>query len=88
MMQSGEADIFAKAGAAQVFYGDTLIGTRLPNLTYMLAFNDLADRDKKWAAFRASDEWKALSTQPRYAFETIVSNVTNLILTPTGYSQI
>jgi hypothetical protein len=88
MMQSGEADIFAKAGAAQVFYGDTLIGTRLPKLTYMLAFNDLADRDQKWAAFRASDEWKALSTQPRYAFETIVSNVTNLILTPTGYSQI
>jgi NIPSNAP len=88
MMQSGEADIFAKAGVEQVFYGDTLIGTRLPNLTYMLAFNDLADRDKKWAAFRASDEWKALSTQPRYAFETIVSNITNLILTPTGYSQI
>ena len=61
---------------------------RLPNLTYMLAFNDAADRDKKWAAFRASDEWKALSTQPRYAFETIVSNITDLILTPTAYSQI
>ena len=46
MMQSGEADIFTKAGAEQVFYGDTLIGTRLPNLTYMLAFASLADRDK------------------------------------------
>jgi hypothetical protein len=88
MMQAGEAEIFAKAGLEQVFYSDTLIGTRLPNLTYMLAFNDLADRDKKWAAFRASDEWKSLSTQPRYAFETIVSNITNLILTPTAYSQI
>jgi len=88
MMQSGEAEIFAKAGVEQVFYSDTLIGTRLPNLTYMLAFNDLADRDKKWAAFRASDEWKALSTQPKYAFETIVSNITDLILTPTAYSQI
>lgn len=88
MMQSGEADIFTKAGAEQVFYADTLIGTRLPNLTYMLAFASLADRDKSWAAFRASDEWKALSSQPRYAFETIVSNITNLILTPTAYSQI
>ena len=88
MMQAGEAEIFAKAGVEQVFYRDTLIGTRLPNLTYMLAFNDLADRDKKWAAFRASDEWKSLSSQPRYAFETIVSNITNLILTPTAYSQI
>lgn len=88
MMQAGEAEIFAKAGVEQVFYSDTLIGTRLPNLTYMLAFNDVADRDKKWAAFRGSDEWKALSTQPRYAFEAIVSNITDLILTPTAYSQI
>jgi len=88
MMQSGEADIFTKAGAEQVFYGDTLIGSRLPNLTYMLAFPSLADRDKVWAAFRGSDEWKALSTQPKYTFETIVSNITNLILAPTAYSQI
>ena len=88
MMQSGEAEIFSKAGVEQVFYSDTLIGTRLPNLTYMLAFDSMADRDKKWAAFRGSDEWKAFSTKPRYAFETIVSNVNNFILTPTAYSQI
>jgi hypothetical protein len=88
MMQSGEAEIFTKNGFEQVFYSDTLVGTRLPNLTYMLAFDSLADRDKKWAAFRASDDWKAYSTQPRYAFEPIVSNITNVILTPTAYSQI
>jgi hypothetical protein len=88
MMQSGESEIFNKAGVEQVFYSDTLIGTRLPNLTYMLAFDSMADRDKKWAAFRASDEWKALSTSPRYAFEAIVSNINNFILTPTAYSQI
>jgi hypothetical protein len=88
MMQSGESEIFNKAGVEQVFYSDTLIGTRLPNLTYMLAFDSMADRDKKWAAFRGSDEWKALSTSPRYAFEAIVSNINNFILTPTAYSQI
>src|SRR5580704_9684994 len=88
MMQSGESEIFTKNGFEQVFYSDTLIGTRLPNLTYMLAFDSLADRDKKWAAFRASDDWKSYSTQPRWAFEAIVSNITNVILTPTAYSQI
>ena len=88
MMQSGESEIFNKAGVEQVFYSDTLIGTRLPNLTYMLAFDSMAERDKKWATFRASDEWKALSMSPRYAFETIVSNINNFILTPTAYSQI
>lgn len=88
MMQSGESDIFTKVGAAQVFYGDTLIGQRLPNLTYMLAFDSMADRDKKWDAFRASKEWKELLSKPRYSFEAIVSNITNLILTPAPYSQI
>jgi len=88
MMQSGEAEIFEKNGFEQIFYSETLIGPRLPSLTYMLCFDSLAARDKEWAAFRASDEWKAYSTQPKYAFEPIVSNVTNLILTPTPYSQI
>jgi hypothetical protein len=88
MMQSGEADIFAKNGFEQIFYSETLIGPRLPNLTYMLCFDSMATRDKQWAAFRASDDWKSYSTQPKYAFEPIVSNITNLILTPTAYSQI
>jgi NIPSNAP len=88
MMQSGEADIFAKNGFEQVFYSETLIGPRLPSLTYMLCFDSLAARDKQWAAFRASDDWKAYSTQPKYAFEPIVSNITNLILTPMAYSQV
>ena len=88
MMQSGESEIFSKVGVEQVFYSDTLVGSRLPNLTYMLAFESLADREKKWAAFRASDDWKSYSTQPRYAFETIVSNINNFMLAPTAYSQI
>ncbi len=88
MFNSGEFDVFEKAGFWQVFYGDTLIGSRLPNLTYMLGFEDLADRNKKWGAFRSAPEWKKLSTMPRYAFEEIVSNITNVILRPTTYSQI
>lgn len=88
MMDMSEGEIFDKAGFFQVFYGDTLVGSRLPNLTYMISSESMADRDKKWAAFRNSPEWKSLSAQPRYAFEAIVSNITNVILTPTAYSQI
>jgi hypothetical protein len=87
-MSSGEADIFTKAGIPQVFYGDTLIGPRLPNLTYMICFESMAERDNKWVAFRSSPEWKALSTDPRFAYEDIVSNMTNIILAPAAYSQI
>jgi NIPSNAP len=88
MMQSGEESIFAKAGFTQVFYGDTLIGGHLPNLTYMLSFENLEARDQHWTAFGTSPDWKAMQANPRYAFEDIVSNISNFILTPAAYSQI
>ncbi|MBV8629615.1 MAG: NIPSNAP family protein, partial [Silvibacterium sp.] len=87
MFHKGEFDIFQKAGFDQVFYGDALIGPRLPHLTYMLSFADLTERDAKWDAFRNNPDWKKLSSDPRYAFEPIVSNITNLILTPASCSQ-
>ena len=88
MFNNGEFAIFQKAGFGQVFYGDSLIGPRLPNLTYMLTFGDISEMNEKWAAFSGDPDWKKLSTSPRYAFEQIVSNITNLILTPIAASQI
>jgi hypothetical protein len=87
-MQAGESEIFQSAGAWTVFFADTLIGTRLPKLTYMLGYDDLAARDRVWTAFAASPAWKTLNSQPRYTAEGLVSNITNEILTPAPYSQI
>lgn len=88
MFNSGEYDIFQKAGFWSVFYGDTLIGPRMPQLTYMIAFPDIAEIDVKWDAFRNDPAWKKLSSEQRFSFEAIVSNISNLILRPTSYSQI
>ncbi len=88
MFHRGEFEIFQKAGFDQVFYGDTLVGPRMPNLTYMLSFPELADLTEKWKAFGSDPEWKKLSSSPRYKFEEIVSNISNLVLSPTPYSQI
>lgn len=88
MFHHGEFDIFGEAGFYPVFYGDTLIGARMPNLTYMLAFNSLDERNRLWQAFESAAPWKQLTSSPRYNFESIVTNVTNLILNPAPYSQI
>lgn len=88
MMNTGYFPIFKEAGFAQVFYGDTLAGPTMPDLSYMLSFKDLAERDKNWKTYFASEAWKELSTNPRYTFEGIVSKVSNQILSPTDYSQI
>src|SRR6202044_2775312 len=47
MFHSGEFEIFLKAGFHPVFFGDTLAGSRMPNLTYMLAFTDTAELEAK-----------------------------------------
>ena len=88
MFHSGEFEIFKNAGFQLVFFGDTLIGPRMPNLTYMLSFADSAELDAKWNVFRNDPTWKKLSADPRFAFEPIVNNITNLVLSPLSASQI
>jgi hypothetical protein len=88
MFHSGEFEIFKNAGFEPVFFGDTVIGPRMPSLTYMLSFADSAELDAKWNVFRNDPAWKKLSADPRFAFEAIVSNITNLVLSPLEASQI
>jgi hypothetical protein len=88
MFNNGEFDAFKAAGFSLVFFGDTLIGSRMPSLTYMLSMSSLDDLNARWDAFRTSPEWKKLSADPRYTYEPIVSNITNLILSPLACSQI
>jgi len=88
MFHNGEFSYFQKAGFNPVFFGDTLIGRQMPSLTYMLSFENLAQHDTLWAAFSNDPDWKKLSASPRYAFESIVSNISNLILSPLASSQI
>lgn len=88
MFNSGEFDVFDKAGFWQVFYGDTVVGARMPNLTYMIGFPDIEARAKMWKAFGSEPGWKKLGGSSRYNFEEIVSNISNVILSPTAYSQV
>ncbi len=88
MFHHGEFAIFERTGLHPVFFADTLVGSRMPSLTYMLSFADMAELQANWAAFSADAAWKKLSADPRYAYESIVSNISNLILSPLGSSQI
>lgn len=88
MFNVGEIAIFRRAGLVPVFFGETLIGPKLPNLTYMLAFEDMAAHDRNWGRFGSDPEWHKLSTTPGYTDPEIVSNISNVFLRPTAYSQI
>ena len=88
MFHSGEFEVFKRSGAQPVFFGDTLIGSRMPCLTYMLSFEDDAQMDKDWEAFSSDPQWKKLVAEPRFALEATVSNISNLVLGPMAMSQI
>lgn len=88
MFNIGEIAIFRRAGLTPVFFGETLIGPKLPNLTYMLTYESMTAKDEAWGKFGSDPEWKKLSTTPGYTDPEIVSNISNVLLRPTGYSQI
>jgi hypothetical protein len=88
MFHSGEFEIFLKAGFHPVFFGDALSGSRLPNLTYMLSFENTAELEAKWDVFRNDPDWKKMGSDPRFAFDHIVTNISNLMLSPLACSQI
>ena len=52
--EGGEIAIFRRVGMRPVFFGQTLIGSKLPNLTYMLAFDNEQAMTTAWNGFRGT----------------------------------
>ncbi|HSU58360.1 MAG TPA: NIPSNAP family protein [Bryobacteraceae bacterium] len=88
MFNSGEMGIFQRLEFRPVFFGETIIGSSQPNLTYMLSYDNLSDRDRLWRAFGSDPEWKKLVSQPELKDSEIVANISNVILAPLRFSAI
>ena len=88
MFNKGEIDIFRRVGLTPVLFGQAIVGPRMPNLTYLLAFDDEAGRLAAWNKFRSDAEWQKLKAIPEYEDKRIVSRITNKLMTPADYSQI
>ncbi len=90
MFNNAEIAIFRRVGLHPVFFGRTLAGAKMPNLTYMLGFKDMDESKANWDAFRVDPEWQKLKAMPEYADGTILrkGGITNLYLQPASYSQI
>jgi hypothetical protein len=79
MFDNGEIEIFRKYGLQPVFFGETLIGPKMPNLTYMIGFESWANREEAWGKFVRSPEWQKLSKTPGLSDAEIVSNISNTL---------
>jgi len=88
MFAEGEIAIFRRCGLQPVFFGEALAGANLPRITYMVAYDNMAGRDKAWAAFGADPEWQKLRVAPGLTDPDIVANISNAILKPAAGSEI
>jgi hypothetical protein len=79
--------LWEKHGIKQAGFWTTLIGESNQRLTYMLAWESLAEREKKWNAFGADPEWLSARAQTE-ANGAIVARVTNEMLQPTSFSSV
>jgi hypothetical protein len=88
MFNSGEMDVMRQTGLAPVFFGQALIGSALPHLTYMLSAEDQEAHQKHWGAFGKHPTWNKMKDDPQYADTVLKNGIRNQFLLPTAYSQI
>ena len=75
--------LWEKHGIRQAGFFTTLIGKSNQELTYFLAWESLAEREKKWTAFQSDPDWIAARAQTE-ADGQIVGNIVSQLLVPTA----
>jgi NIPSNAP len=79
--------IFEGHGIRQAGFWTTLVGPDSNELTYLLAWESLGEREAKWAAFQADPEWISARAASE-ARGPIVARVASSFLTPTAFSVV
>jgi hypothetical protein len=78
--------IWEKHGIRQAGFWTTLIGKSHLQLTYMLAWDSMAEREKRWSAFIEDPEWIAVSAESEKDGQ-LVQNISSELLVPTTFSS-
>jgi hypothetical protein len=86
MFNNGEIGVFQRLGMRPVFIGESIVGPRQPNITYMLSFDNLEGRETHWKTFGSDPEWKKISAPAELKDSQIVANISNIILRPLAFS--
>jgi NIPSNAP len=79
--------IWQRHGIRQAGFWTVLVGSSNHDLYYMLAWESLAEREKKWAGFMADPEWIAKRAETERD-GPIVASITNSFLDPTSFSSV
>jgi hypothetical protein len=79
--------LWEKHGIRQAGFWTTLVGESNQDLTYLLAWESMAERETKWTAFATDPEWLAARAETEKDAQ-IVQTVANQFLAPTAFSSV
>jgi hypothetical protein len=79
--------IWERHGIRQAGFWTTLVGSSNQTLTYLLAWESLAERETKWNAFASDPDWLAKRAETEKD-GAIVSTISNEFLVPTRFSSV
>jgi hypothetical protein len=79
--------IWERHGIRQAGFWTTLVGESNGDLTYLLAWESLAERETRWTAFLADPEWLGVRAETEKD-GPIVASISNQLLTPTAFSAV
>lgn len=79
--------LWEKHGIRQAGFWTVLVGDSNQDLYYLLQWDSLAEREKKWTAFQADPEWIAKRNETERD-GAIVASLSNSFLQPTAFSSV
>jgi hypothetical protein len=79
--------IWEKHGIRPIGFWTTLVGKSSNELTYILPWESLADRETRWTAFQNDSSWQKVRDDSERD-GPIVASISNQILTPTAFSAL
>ncbi len=85
--QNHTLKIWERHGIRQAGFWTTLMGESNHDLTYLLAWESMAERDAKFGAFLADPQWQAARADSEKD-GPIVQTISNQLLVPTAFSSV
>jgi hypothetical protein len=79
--------LWEKHGIRQAGFWTVVVGDSNQDLYYLLQWESLAEREKKWGAFMTDPNWLSARAETEKN-GPIVASVANTILQPTSFSSV
>jgi hypothetical protein len=79
--------IWDRFGIRQVGFWTTEVGESSNDLTYLLAWQSLEERERKWNAFMTDPEWVRIRAETQKD-GPLLNGITNQLLIPTAFSAL